>query len=244
MDGKIFTIVCMIENKHETIIQTINLSKTFFVGHRKIEVLQDINLKISSTDFMVIFGPSGCGKSTLLNTIIGLELPTKGEIYVRENNIYALPEDERGILRSKKMGIIHQMSYWVKSMTVLENVAIPLLIEGEKQHHALLRAEKILEELNIMDLEDQLPTQLSGGEQQKAALARALITNPWVIIADEPAGNLDSKAAEEMMTLLTDLNNKAKRTIILVTHNQECWDLGNRRLEMKDGRIIGDENHG
>lgn len=234
----------MMEKKHDTIIQTINLGKTFIVGRRKIEVLKKINLKISSTEFVVIFGPSGCGKSTLLNTIIGLEMPTVGEVFVREKNIYALPEDERGILRSKKIGIIHQMSYWIKSMTVMENVAIPLLIEGESQKHAFLRAEKVLEELKIANLSNQFPSQLSGGEQQKVALARALITNPWVIIADEPAGNLDSKSAEEMMDLLVNLNKKAKRTIILVTHNQECWELGNRRLEMKDGQIIGDESHG
>ncbi|MDD5693246.1 MAG: ABC transporter ATP-binding protein [Patescibacteria group bacterium] len=232
------------QNQHEIIIETENLGKTFFVGSREIEVLKDVNLKIFSTEFVVIFGPSGCGKSTLLNTIIGLEKPTHGKVFTRNQEIYALTEDERGILRSKKMGIIHQMSYWVKALNVLENVAMPLLIEGEKQHRAFLHAEKILEELSIINLADQLPNQLSGGEQQKVALARALITNPWIIIADEPAGNLDSKSADEMMNLLVRLNKETKRTIVLVTHNQDCWELGNRRLEMKDGQIIKDEYHG
>jgi putative ABC transport system ATP-binding protein len=155
-----------------------------------------------------------------------------------------LSEEKRGIFRSDKMGIIHQMPYWAKSLNVLENVALPLIVEGEKEKNALVSAERILKELGISEFSRQKPTQLSGGQQQKVAFARALISNPWIVFADEPTGNLDSKSAEEIMNLFTMLNEKSKRTIVLVTHNRDYWDLGTRRIEMRDGLIEKDARHG
>jgi len=230
--------------KQEPIIKVKNLYKSFKVGENKIDAIRGIDLQIYPEDFIVIFGPSGCGKSTLLNIILGLEDPESGEVVVRGTKIANLSEDEKGSFRARKFGMVYQMPNWIKSMSVLENVAAPLIIEGLKMKFALEKASAILKSLEIECLGNQLPTQLSGGQQQKAELARALIANPWIIMADEPTGNLDSESAEDVMNLLKKLNQQEKRTIILVTHNDDYWDRGTRRIEMKDGKITKDDNHG
>jgi putative ABC transport system ATP-binding protein len=229
---------------HEAVIEINGLEKTFKVGQNEIKALRGVDLKIESAEFVVIFGPSGCGKTTLMNIVAGIDTPTKGEVRVRGTDIFALKEEKRGIFRSEKIGMIHQMAYWAKSLNVLQNVALPLIIEGQMEPEALKKAEKMLDELELSELAHQRPTQLSGGQQQKVGFARALISSPWIIFADEPTGNLDSKSAEEIMKLFKLLNEKYKRTIILVTHNKDYWDLGSRRIEMKDGLISKDVKHG
>lgn len=229
---------------HEAVIEVEDLEKTFKVGSNEINALRGVDLTVKSTEFVVIFGPSGCGKTTLMNIIAGIDTPTKGRVKVRGTDIFALKEEKRGIFRSEKIGIIHQMAYWAKSLNVLENVALPLIIEGQSEKAAIDRADKVLHELNLSELSHQQPTQLSGGQQQKIGFARALISSPWIIFADEPTGNLDSKSAEEIMKLFKMLNEKYKRTIILVTHNRDYWNLGTRRIEMKDGVISKDVKHG
>lgn len=231
-------------SSHETIIQIEKLEKSFKVGDNEIKALRGVNLDIKSTEFIVIFGPSGCGKTTMLNIIAGIDTPTTGKVRIRGTDIFALDEEKRGIFRSTKIGIIHQMPYWAKSLTVLENVALPLIVEGESQKLATEKATKVLRELGIFEFASQKPTQLSGGQQQKVAFARALVSNPWILFADEPTGNLDSKSAEEIMALFKLLNEKYKRTIILVTHNKDYFDVGSRRIEMKDGKIEKDVKHG
>lgn len=230
--------------KHETVISVKDVDKDFVVGKNTIKVLKKINLDIRSTDFIVLFGPSGCGKSTLFNIILGLDEPTKGEVIVRDTKIYNLDDDQRSKFRAKKIGMIYQMPYWIKSLNVIENVALPLIIEGEKEADAVRRARKTLAEIGIVDLSKQVPTQLSGGEQQKVGLARALISNPWILMADEPTGNLDSKSGQEIMEIFRELNQKHKRTILMVTHNEEYFDYGTRKVEMKDGEIIKDSKNG
>jgi putative ABC transport system ATP-binding protein len=232
------------KTEHDVIIEIENLKKTFKIGDSNVEALRGINLKIRATDFVIMFGPSGCGKSTLLNMICGVDVPTSGKVLVRGTDIFSLNDDERGAFRSKKMGIIHQMSYWVKSLNVLENVALPLIIEGEKEAAAKKRAKDILEELKLEKFSKQIPTQLSGGQQQKVSMARALISNPWILLADEPTGNLDSTSADEMMSLFDYMNKHYKRTIILVTHNQAYWDVGTRRVEILDGVVTREGHHG
>jgi len=231
------------QHHHEVVIDVEEVKKNFVLGSRVIQALKDVTLQVRSTDFLVIFGPSGCGKSTLLNIILGLDKPTKGTVKVRDTNIYNLDEDQRATFRAKKMGMVHQMPYWIKSLNAIENVALPLIIEGGKEKNAMREARKTMQELGIIELSRQIPTQLSGGEQQKVGLARALVSDPWILLADEPTGNLDSKSGDEIMSLFKFLNQKHKRTIILVTHNEEYWDNGTRRIEMKDGEIIRDTNH-
>jgi putative ABC transport system ATP-binding protein len=228
----------------EVIIETRHLFREFQTGDTTVHALQDVNLKVYTQDFIVIFGPSGCGKSTLLNLILGIDEPTKGEVLINGLNIFKLEEDNRANFRSRKIGMIYQMPYWVKSLNILENVALPLIAEGIKTDHALQRAKEILEGLNLYKFALQPPNQLSGGEQQKMELARSLVTDPWIIMADEPTGNLDSTSGKEIIDLLHSMNEKQGKTIILVTHNEEYWSSGNRRIEMKDGQIIKDTNHG
>lgn len=228
----------------EPVIETENLEKIFKVGKSKIGALRGVTLKVLPEDFIVIFGPSGCGKTTLLNIIAGIDEPTAGKVLVRGRNIFHLNEEERGVFRAKKTGMVHQMPYWIKSLNVLNNVALPLLIEGIDWRIAQNRARSTMKELGIENLSNQRPTQLSGGEQQKIGFARAMVSSPWIILADEPTGNLDLAGADEVVNLLKSLNKEHHRTVILVTHNEEYWNLGTRRIEMRDGQIVKDSNHG
>lgn len=231
-------------DEKEIAISVKALRKDFCAGKNTIEVLKGIDIDIYSEDFLVIFGPSGCGKSTLLNIILGIDSPCSGTVEIRGTDIFKLGEDERGRFRVSKIGMVYQMPYWVKTLNVHENTALPLIMKGIKSDAALKRADKMLSELEIGHLKYQIPTELSGGEQQRVGLARALVTNPGIILADEPTGNLDSKSADEIMLILNKLNKQHERTIVLVTHNDDYWDYGNRRVEMKDGQIIRDTNHG
>jgi ABC-type lipoprotein export system ATPase subunit len=230
--------------KRSAIIRAENVSKVFDLGSGKIQALSGVDLVVRSGDFVVVYGPSGCGKSTLLNIISGAEEPSTGKVTVRDQDIFKMTDDERGAFRSKKMGIIYQASYWIKSLSVIENVALPLIIDGTSEQVAISRAAEVLGSLKIGKLAKQNPAQLSGGEQQRIGLARALISNPHIIIADEPTGNLDSTASDEIMALFSTLNRQAKKAILLVTHNQAYWDFGTRRIEMKDGAIVREVHHG
>lgn len=231
-------------HEHQVIIQVENVQKDFPVGKNTINALSDINLEVRATDFIIIFGPSGCGKSTLFNLILGLDAPTQGTVKIRDIDIYTqLNEDERAKYRAQKIGMIYQMPHWIKSLNVLDNVALPLIIEGTKEYAARHRAENMLGELGLTDLSGQIPTELSGGQQQKVGLARALVSTPWIIMADEPTGNLDSESGDQILAYLQELNEEHKRTILMVTHNKSYWDCGTRRIEMKDGRIVGDTDH-
>lgn len=232
------------QTNKKIIIHAENLSKTFDLGRRQVQALKNVSLEIKKEDFVIVFGPSGCGKSTLLHIMAGTEDPTTGKVCVDDKDIYKMSEDDRGLFRSKKMGIIYQMPYWIKSLNVAENVAMPLIIEGIAKKKALSKAHSLLVDLNIDKLAKQNPAELSGGEQQKAGFARALVSDPAIIIADEPTGNLDSTSSDEIMSLFSTLNLKMKKTILLVTHNQAYWDLGTRRIEMKDGIIFKEVLHG
>lgn len=222
----------------EIAIHVRNLTKNFYLGKNKISALTNVNLTVHAADYLVVFGPSGCGKTTLLNIIAGADEPTRGCVVVGHKNIFKLNEDGRGIFRSMRMGIVYQAPYWIKSLNVLENIALPLIIRGINEKLAIHRAAGILSELGIEKFSKQTPFHLSGGEQQKIGIARALISDPHIIIADEPTGNLDSASADEIMELFHSLNIKMKKTIILVTHNQVYWNAGTKRIEMRDGRII------
>ncbi|MEI6498687.1 MAG: ABC transporter ATP-binding protein [bacterium] len=227
-----------VTHEHNTIIKLKDVSREFHIGKNVVVALKDIDFEVKARDFIILFGPSGCGKSTLLNTILGLDEPTTGTVAVRDTKIYSLSDDERAKYRVKKIGMVYQMSNWIKSLNVVENVAFPLIAQGIGQKEAIARAHKELKEIGIQRLAHQAPTQLSGGEQQKAGIARALVSNPHIIIADEPTGNLDSTSSDEIMSLFISLNLQKKKTILMVTHNQSYWDVGTERVEMKDGMII------
>lgn len=200
------------------VIRVDNLQKSFRVGVQDIPVIKGVSFQIDTGDFAVIVGASGSGKSTLLHMILGLELPSAGAVYILENDIYKLGnEDDRSKFRKRHVGMVYQQPNWIKSITVIENIAFPLLLLGMDKVDAIMKASTLLLDLKLQNWAHYLPTELSGGQQQKIALARALITDPDIIIADEPTGNLDFESGQALMQQLLDLNNKGK-TILMVTH--------------------------
>ena len=176
----------------DTIISVQHVSKSFHVGTQDVPVLKDISFEVKPLDFLIIFGPSGCGKSTLLHTILGLEEPSQGNVYFLGKNLYdGITEDDRADFRKVHAGMVYQQPNWIRSLTVVENVAFPLLLLGQDKYQNLEKAREILKTVEMLDWQNYIPNELSSGQQQRVALARALITNPEVIIADEPTGNLD-----------------------------------------------------
>jgi ABC-type lipoprotein export system ATPase subunit len=223
---------------HDPIIKIEGLKKTFSVEGNNYNVLNGIDLEINATDFAIIYGSSGSGKSTLLHHIIGLEKPTSGKIRVRGTNLSDLNNEERAIFRAKKFGMVYQSPYWAKALTVLENVAMPLFIAGEDEGKSKDKALKALSEVGMDKYANKLPVQLSGGEQQRVGIARALVNNPWIIVADEPTGNLDTHNADSVMQVFQELNTQKKRTIIMVTHNLAYLPLANKTIAMSDGKVV------
>lgn len=235
------------------IIQIKNLSKAFTLSKRNvpvvkdtivalpkrdIEVLKDINLEILTGEYLLIFGPSGCGKTTLLNLILGLETPTSGKIIVHDKNLGKMTSQEKSIFRSKNFSTIFQNSYWLKSLNVLENVALPLYLRGLDKRSAKKRAHEALTIAGMHEFALSRPNELSSGEQQRVSLARAIVSDAPIIIADEPTGNLDSQAGHKLMAIL-DQEHRQGKTIVLVTHNLSYLVHADKKIAMEDGQIIG-----
>ncbi len=218
-------------------LEVKNLKKSFLVGNEEIPVLKGLNLEVGFGEFVVILGPSGCGKSTLLNTILGLEEPSEGQVLVRGEDIYKMDEDGRAHFRRQKFGVVYQQPNWIKALNVIENVAFPLNIAGVRQQEAIKRARNILYLFKFDSFAKYYPMELSGGQQQKLSMCRALISNPWIIMADEPTGNLDTVTAEDLMYDLKVLNSESKRTIVMVTHNPEYERYATKIVYMEDGNI-------
>ncbi len=221
----------------QPVIKIKNLTKKFGSKDNVVNVLNDVNLEISPAEYIIIFGPSGCGKSTLLNCIAGLENISSGDVVVRGESLKNKSEDDLALYRRDKIGMVFQQFNLLKSMTVLENIALPQLFKGANLETRKKRAIKLLKLFDLDKLANRRPTELSGGQQQRIAIARALMNNPWIMLIDEPTGNLDSKAADEVMDLIKSLNKKSKRTVILVTHNPDYIHFPHRVIYMKDGKI-------
>ncbi len=227
------------------IIQVKTVNKSFEVGNQKVQVLKHVTFEVKTGDFVIIFGPSGCGKSTLLHTILGLEEPTSGYISFLGKDIYevgldvATSEDERAEFRKKNVGMIYQQPNWVKSLTVLENVAFPLTLMGMDKEKRRARALEVLQTVEMANWAAYIPAQLSSGQQQKVALARALVSNPKIIIADEPTGNLDFDSGQELMQILTKLNVEGQKTVVMVTHDLEYLSFAHTAIKMFNGEITG-----
>ena len=213
-----------------------DIYKSFEVGNQQVEVLKGVSCDLDKAEFLILFGPSGCGKSTLLHTMLGLEPPTKGQVMFLGEDFYKYDQDGRAEIRKKKVGMVYQQPYWIKALSVIENVAFPLTILGYNHSDSVKAAEEKLELVGMQDWRDYYPTELSSGQQQKVSLARALVNNPEVIVTDEPTGNLDTKSGEELMKLIKDLNDETK-TIVMVTHDLEYLSFASRILHMVDGVI-------
>ena len=203
-----------------------------------IAALDNVSLEIAPCEFVAITGPSGCGKSTLMHLIGGLDQPTSGEIVVDGLALHTADDAALTDYRRRRLGIVFQFFHLLPTMTVLENVSLPLLLQGEPPRRARPRAEAVLELVALSDRAGHLPHQLSGGQMQRTAIARALIHEPRVLLADEPTGNLDSANAGQVLDLLQKIASQRRTTLLVVTHSDEVARLAARRIALRDGQII------
>ena len=227
------------KSSKEPIISLEGVNKNFRLQDgRELPVLHDISLDIEPASFSIIYGPSGSGKSTLLNVMAGLEGPTSGNVTVSGTQPYRLEPDQLAAFRSTNIGIIYQQNYWIASLSIAENVAFPLYLAGYNKGESLAAARELLAKVGIDHLAENEPGGLSGGEQQRASVARALVTSPKIILADEPTGSLDTKNGDIIMNLLSKVVQTYGITVVLVTHNLEYLPLSSQQIYIKDGRAV------
>jgi len=227
----------MSDTPTKTLIETVNLRKSFETRGGTVEVLKGINIKINTGEFVIIFGPSGCGKSTLLHCLLGLEAPTQGKIMVEGDDFYAMTEDERGLYRRHRIGMIYQQSLWIGSLNVIENVSFPLNLLNEEESVIEQKAHEALGLVGLDEWAQYHPIELSSGQQQKISLARSLMTDPVLIIADEPTGNLDTVSGQELLDTFLKLIGRGK-TIVMVTHDLEYLKFATKIFHVLDGEVV------
>ena len=223
----------------DQILEVNELAKSFITGDRLLTVLDDISFSINQGDTISVVGPSGCGKTTLLGLCAGLDLPTRGTVSLAGIKLNALTEDDRAFVRNKYVGFIFQNFQLLPTITAIENIMIPLELRGEKGLES--KAKDILGRVGLGDRIDHYPLQLSGGEQQRVAIARAFFSNPKIMFADEPTGNLDEETADTVKKLLFEINREEGTTLVLVTHNTELAENTDRILQLKGGKLIADK---
>lgn len=223
------------------LISVDRLVKAYGSGHGTVEALREVSFEIPEGQFVSITGPSGCGKSTLLSLLAGLTDPTSGRVVVAGQDVAALSPDARSDLRLRTIGIVFQSFNLLPTFTTLENVAVPLEFQGVPWRDARRRAVAALAAVRVPEsAHDRLPSDLSGGEQQRTAVARALVTEPAILLADEPTGNLDSRTGQAILDLLAELNAARKLTVVMVTHSTFGAMYGHRTIELADGRVVRD----
>ena len=220
----------------EEIIHLKDVCKEYQMGDSKVNALSGVNLGIKRGDFVAIVGPSGSGKSTMMNLVGALDLASRGDIFLDEQNIEHLSESDLATIRGKKIGFVFQTFNLIPTLTALENVMLPMMFQNISTGERRERAEKLLLEVSLGHRLTHLPNELSGGERQRVAIARALANNPEVILADEPTGNLDSKTGQEIMEMFLNLNKKGK-TIIIVTHDMDKAKYANKIIRLRDGKV-------
>lgn len=211
------------------------IHKIYKDGKKDLQVLKGIGLEVRKGETLAIQGPSGAGKSTLLHILGGLDRPSAGKVFLDNLDLYAQRDNKRAQIRNRKIGFVFQFYHLLPEFTALENTFMPMLVRG---HDSQDKAEKILNELGLGNRLSHRPGELSGGEQQRVAIARSLINNPELLLCDEPTGNLDSKMGKEILDILFSLNKKNQTTIVIVTHDGKIAKRANRIEEMKDGRVL------
>jgi len=226
----------------ETIVRVEQLAKIYRLGEVEVDALRGLNLDIYKANFISIVGPSGCGKSTLMHILGCLDRPTTGKVLIEGIDISTLTDNQLADIRSRKIGFVFQTFNLLPRISSVENVELPLVYSGVPAEKRRDRAMEILTKVGLADRAFHKPPELSGGQRQRVAIARALVNNPSIIFADEPTGNLDSKAGEEVMALFKQLDAEDK-TIIMVTHNPELARQTERSIHLKDGQVVADENH-
>ena len=226
------------------VVETDNLTRIFGSGAAQVTALDHVSLQVETGEFVAVMGPSGCGKSTLLHLVGGLDRPTEGSVKIEGQDLSALNDDDLTDLRRQRIGFIFQFFNLIPTLDALDNTALPLVLGGMKPTEAQSRAAEWLEKLVVADRSTHRPEELSGGERQRIAIARALVTEPSLILADEPTGNLDSAAANDFVTLLRETVDRWERSILLVTHDERISSYADRVLQMKDGGITNETvNH-
>ena len=223
----------------ETVIDMKGISKRYGIGDAESYALRDFDLKVKRGEFIMIMGPSGCGKTSLLNVIGLLDKPTEGEYLLNGKSVIKASERKKAKLRAKKIGVIFQDFNLISHLSVLDNVVLPMTYAGFTKMHRELQADKVLERFRLQEREYYMPYQLSGGQQQRVAIARSLVTNPEIILADEPTGNLDSRSSHIVMEELKEIHSEGN-TIIMVTHNAALTAYATRVIHMLDGQIDTD----
>lgn len=222
-------------------LEAKNIHKVYHNGNRELNVLKGVDLNIDKGKFIAIVGPSGAGKSTLLHILGGLDTPTQGEVIFEQKDIYALSDIELSGIRNKRIGFVFQLYHLLSEFTVLENVLMPALINYESQVTSCdsrKKALELLEQVGLGERVDHFPNQLSGGEQQRVAIVRALINSPSLLLCDEPTGNLDSKTGDEIISLVKKINLRNQMTVILVTHNTELAKIADTTYYLRDGVLM------
>ena len=219
-----------------------NVSKIYSSGEEEVAAVSGLSLEVESGEFVAVTGPSGCGKSTLLHMIGGLSRPSAGSVFIRGKSLYQRTQHGLALYRRRHVGIVYQFYNLVPELTARENLILPALMDGRRVDEEWV--EEILEILGMEDKRDSYPGRLSGGQQQKIAVGRALVNRPPLLLADEPTGNLDSEKRDELLGLFYDLNRQEGMTVILVTHDDYIAETAMRNVRMIDGRIVEDEVNG
>lgn len=223
--------------KQKHIIQVKGLYKIYRLGEERVNALNGIDFTIEKGEFCAIVGTSGSGKSTLLNMLAGLEKPTRGEVIVAGEHMEKKTENQLVAFRRKHVGFIFQSYDLLPSLTALENVALPLSFQGVEQEKRVKKAYQLLELVGLSKYKNHKPTQMSGGQQQRVGVARALVVQPEIIFADEPTGNLDSVTSKEMMSLMKEVVEKQKQTLVMVTHDNDLASYADKIIRIRDGKI-------
>ena len=218
------------------ILEVENLTKIYGKGESKVTALNNVSISVEKGEFVGIVGASGSGKSTLLHLMGGVDRPTSGKVIIAGKDIYSFDDDKLAIFRRRQVGLIYQFYNLIPTLNVEENITLPLLLDNREVDEKALN--DLLKELGLNDRRKHLPNELSGGQQQRTSIGRALITNPSIVLADEPTGNLDSKNSDEIVKLLKKSNKDLKQTIIMITHNMEIAKECDRVIKIEDGKII------
>ncbi len=220
------------------ILKVEKLTKVYGKGDNKVVALDDVSFSVDKGEFVAIVGASGSGKSTLLHLLGGVDRPTSGKVFINGTDIFKMNDDKLAIFRRRQVGLIYQFYNLLPILNVKENITLPLELDGVKPNDK--EVDELIKSLGLERRSEHLPNELSGGQQQRTSIGRALITKPAIILADEPTGNLDSKASEEIVGLLKKSNKELKQTIIMITHNLEIAKMADRVIKLEDGKIVGD----
>ena len=221
------------------ILRVENLVKTYKTGESIIRAVDDISFSVEKGEFVAIVGASGSGKSTLLHLLGGVDTPDSGHVYIEDADIYSMSDENLAIFRRRQVGLIYQFYNLIPILNVKENITLPIDLDGNKVDQK--RLNELIDSLGLSDRVNHLPNELSGGQQQRTSIGRALINNPAIVLADEPTGNLDSEASDEIMSLLRSANKKYKQTVIVITHDLNIASSADRIITIDDGKIIKDE---